>query len=449
MSSTFGSINVAASGLNAARTWLDVVSQNISNANTPGYVREAAQQQSVDGASVGLFSGPNGPGGVRVTSVTRLNDPVIDTRARLEHARSAQTDSTAATLSAVEQLFTEPSDTGLAEQLNDFWNSWAAVGNDPGSTAARTVVLQKAGTVANQLNTMSASLQTVADTATASLSAHVQSVNDAASSLADLNGKIAVATATGAQANGLLDQRDRLLDQLAQLSGAVATINPNGSADVTVGGASLVLGGSAAAMTTDPAYGVSIGGSPVTLTGGSAAADVQALTTDIPNYQSRLDAVAAALAGTVNSAQSNGYDLSGQSGAPIFSGTTAATLTVSLTSPSGVAASSTPGGNLDGSNAANLSQTGTASGSPDAVYQTLVGDLGAASGLAQQRQTTQDAITNSVDKVRDSASGVSYDEEVSNMLTFQQAYQASSRVLTTLDGMLDTLINHTGVVGRA
>jgi flagellar hook-associated protein 1 FlgK len=277
----------------------------------------------------------------------------------------------------------------------------------------------------------------------------VQSVNDAATALADLNNKIAVATATGTQPNGLLDQRDRLLDQLAQLTGAVATINANGSADVTVGGAALVTGASAVAMTTDASYGVSIGGAPVTLAGGSAAADVQALTTDIPNYQSRLDAVAAALASAVNSAQANGYDLSGQPGNPVFTGTTAATLTVSLTSPSGVAASSTPGGNLDGSNALNLSQAGTAPNSPDVAYQTLVGDLGAASGLAQQRQTTQDAITTSVDKVRDSASGVSYDEEVSHMLTFQQAYQASSRVLTTLDGMLDTLINHTGVVGRA
>jgi flagellar hook-associated protein 1 FlgK len=175
---------------------------------------------------------------------------------------------------------------------------------------------------------------------------------------------------------------------------------------------------------------------------------VQALTVDIPGYQGRLDTVAAALAGTVNSAQSNGYDRSGQPGAAVFSGNTAATLAVSVTSPSGIAASSTPGGNLDGSNAIGLSQAGTAPTGPDAVYQTLIGDLGAAAGLAQHRQTTQDAIAGSVDTLRDSASGVSYDEEVSNMLTYQQAFQASSRVLTTLDDMLDTLINHTGVVGR-
>jgi flagellar hook-associated protein 1 FlgK len=96
-----------------------------------------------------------------------------------------------------------------------------------------------------------------------------------------------------------------------------------------------------------------------------------------------------------------------------------------------------------------LSQSGAGPTGPDVVYQTMIGDLGAASAQAQQRQATQDAITDSVDQLRDSASGVSLDEEVSNMLTFQQAFQASSRVLTTLDEMLDTLINHTGQVGRA
>jgi flagellar hook-associated protein 1 FlgK len=411
-------------------------------------VRQAAQLQSLDATTRGIFSGPGTPGGVQVTSITRLNDPVVDARARIEHARSALTDGAAATLSSIERLFPEPSDNGLAEQLNDFWNSWADVGNDPGSTAARAVVLPKAGTVATQLNTMSASLQTIAGTASDSLTAHVQSVNAAASQLADLNGKIAVATATGSNSNGLLDERDLLLDQLAKLAGGVATINPNGSADVTIGGATLVTGNTAAVMTTDASYAVKLGGNAVTLAGGSTAADVQALTVDIPNYQGRLDAVAAALANTVNSAQASGYDLSGQPGAAMFTGTTAATITMSLTSPAGIAASSTPGGNLDGSHAIALSQAGTSATGPDAVYQTLVGDLGAASGLAQQRQTTQDAITASVDSLRDSASGVSYDEEVTNMISHQQAFQASSRVLTTLDDMLDTLINHTGVVGR-
>jgi flagellar hook-associated protein 1 FlgK len=81
------------------------------------------------------------------------------------------------------------------------------------------------------------------------------------------------------------------------------------------------------------------------------------------------------------------------------------------------------------------------------LYTTLVGNIGSSSALAQQQQTTQSSVTAGVDTQRTSVSGVNYDEEVSNMLTYQRAFQASSRVLTTLDGMLDTLINHTGLVG--
>ena len=93
------------------------------------------------------------------------------------------------------------------------------------------------------------------------------------------------------------------------------------------------------------------------------------------------------------------------------------------------------------------SELGAAAGSPDSLYTTLVGSVGSASALAQQQQTTQDSVTAGVDQLRQSASGVNMDEEVTNMMTFQHAYGAASRVLTTMDSMLDTLINHTGLVG--
>jgi flagellar hook-associated protein 1 FlgK len=217
--------------------------------------------------------------------------------------------------------------------------------------------------------------------------------------------------------------------------------------DVDLGGVALVSGTTAATMSVDSSYNVSIDGAAVTLASGSAAADLQTLTTDIPAYQAQLDSVAFTLATQVNNAQAAGYDLNGNAGAPMFSGTTAATIAVAMTDPAQIAASGTPGGNLDGSNAASIAQFGSASNGADAAYSVLVGNIGAASALAQQKQSTQDAITTSVDALRSSVSGVSYDEEVSNMVTYQQAFQASSRVLTTIDSMLDTLINHTGLVG--
>jgi flagellar hook-associated protein 1 FlgK len=448
MSNWFAGINQASTGLDAARYGLSVVGQNMTNADTPGYTRQVADQASVDmGAVRGIFAGPGALGGVTVTGTTRQTDPVLDARVRGEHARGSLADTTATQLQAVEGVFPEPSDDGLGGQLNQFWSDWGAVANDPGSTAARSVLLKDAGTVAGTLNSMSASLSDVVTSTAGHLSTDVAAVNSAAQRLAQLNGQIAVATATGADPNSLLDQRDQLLQNLSELTGATVTVQPNGAADVAIGGQSLVSGVTASAMTVDASYGVQLGGTAVTVGSGSIGAETTALTTTLPGYQSRLDAVADGLSAAVNSVQAAGYDLAGAAGTPMFGGSGAAGITVVLTNPAAVAAAGTPGGNLDGSNALAAADTGAAADSPDARYAALVGDVAAASALAQQRATTQDAVVSNVDSLKSSVSGVSLDEEAASMLTYQQAFNASSRVLTALDSMLDTLINHTGLVG--
>lgn len=449
MSSTFGGIVQAGGALNAARYGLAVVSQNIANADTPGYTRQASQQVAVDGTPgvPTIFASPAGQGGVRVASTDRLNDLVLDARARTEHSRSEYDSATSATLSQLETVFREPSDTGLSEQLTAFWNAWAPVANDPGSAAPRTTLLSAAATAAGTLNDMATTLAGITDATSQSLDQALGEANTAATSLAKINGQIAIATATGANANALLDQRDMLTDKLSRLVGATVTLNPNGSADVVVGGQALVTGSTAVAMGVDAAYQVDVNGTAVTLTGGQAAANVTALTTTIPNYQAQLDTVANALISTANAAQAAGFDLAGNPGQPLFAGSGAAGIAVALTNTDDVAASGTPGGNLDSANAVAAAKLGTAAGGPDSLYTNLVGAVGAQSALAQQQEATQLAVTTSVDALRTSASGVNYDEEVSNMLTYQHAYNAASRVLTTMDSLLDTLINRTGLVG--
>ena len=447
MSNWFGSIYQAGSGLQAARYGLDVVSQNMANASTPGYVRQISQQEEVAFAGIGLNSGPSLLGGVTVIGTSRATDPVMDARLRLEHANGSLADTTASSLSAIESVFNEPSDHGLAGQLTDFWNAWGAVANDPGSNAARGALLTDASKVAGTLNQMSTALSDLSSSTAAGLTNDVTSVNTAASQLATLNGQIGVAAATGANVNSLLDQRDQLLDKLSGLTGGTVTIGANGAANVKIGGVDLVNGTTASALSVDSSYNASIGGTSVTVGSGRIGSETTTLTSTIPAHQSQLDAVANRLSSTVNAAQTGGYDLAGSAGTAMFSGSGAAGIHVAITDPSLIAASGTPGGNLDGSNALAISQLGSASGSSDALYATLVGDLGTASAVAHQQATTQDAVVANVEALKSSVSGVSLDEEAANMLTYQQAFNASSRVLTAMDSMLDTLINHTGLVG--
>ena len=190
-----------------------------------------------------------------------------------------------------------------------------------------------------------------------------------------------------------------------------------------------------------------VGGTPAGPAGGSLQGLVDGLTTALPGYAAQLDAVAAALASTVNASQTSGYDLAGNPGGPLFAGSTAATLSVVVTNPANLAASGTPGGNLDGSVALGMSQLGSSNSGADAAYRGLVGTLATDVQRASQQASVQQAVTNSIDELAQSSAGVSFDEETTNLLTYQRAYQASSRVLTTVDEVLDTLISHTGRVG--
>lgn len=460
MNSWFGGIGQAASGLRAAQYGLDVVSQNITNEATPGYTRQVSNQVAVDGSSqTGLYTRAGAMFGVQVISTTRTADAVLDARVRSEHARGGVADASATALTAVEGTFPEPTDQGLSAQLGAIWTSFGNVANNPGPSGSgtRTVLLDNVQTVVGTLNTMSASLSDLATSTSAYLSNDVATANSAATQLATLNGQISVTAATGGNTNALLDTRDQLLDKLSKSVGATATINANGTADVTVGGVNIVSNVSPTAMSVDldpasaTAYQVSVGGAGVPITGGTASGEITALTTTIPGYSGQLDLVANTLRDTINSVQAAGFDQSGAAGRDLLGGSGAAGIALATTDGTKIAASSTSStsGNLDGGNALIAADIGAQSGSPDALYASLVGDVAAKSAFAQQQQSTQASVVSSVENLQASVSGVDENEEVTNMLTYQHAFSAASRVLTTMDSMLDTLINHTGLVGQA
>ncbi len=452
MANWFAGMGQSTAGMNAARYGISVVGQNIANANSDGYTRQIVRQESTGNRGVvGLYSrsSEDGIGGVKIIGTFRQDDALLDGRVRDEHGKAAYASTTADQLSSTEALFPASSDSGFPAQLNDFWNDWSTVGTSPGNTAARQVLLEHAGTLASTLNNLSSSLGDLAASMGDYLNQDITSANTAAGQLAALNAQIGSAGATGLDVNALADQRDILSDKLSKLTGGVATVQGNGMATVTVGGATLVSGATSAGITVSSAGAVQVGGSAVTLTGGSAAARVTALQVTIPAYQAKLDGVANTLSNVVNATQAAGYDLSGNPGQPLFTGSGAAGISVAISDGALVAASATPGGNLDGSNAQTASRLGALGTGPDSTYASLVGALGAESAAAQNASSTQQDLATNLEGLKSSVSGVSYDEEVANMLTYQRAFEASSRALTTLDSMLDTLINHTGRAGLA
>jgi flagellar hook-associated protein 1 len=465
MASSFGGINTALTSLYAQRRALDVTGQNIANANTEGYTRQRVEMQSQVGSiTPAMYAKTDGLGtGVGVSDVQRLRDEFLENRGRAEHGKSSYLATQSAAYSSIEDVFAEPGDTALAAQMSDMWGGWNDVANNPQLAATRSTLIQQSSTVADGLNSAHASLAGQWSQNRTQLSAYANEVNTAADSVAQLNDSIVKAKASGLTVNELEDRRDLQVMRLSQLTGATASKRENGAMDVFVGESTLVsefttrkLEVSGATrlddQTSDPmTLRWADTKTPVTA-GGVMGAMADTMTTIIPAISDALDSVARNLADTVNNLHRGGYSQDGSTGLDFFTSTTggpitAGTIKVGVTDAAKVAISSTPG-TLNNSIADQLADVGATANGPDREYQGMIGQLGVAAQASTRRTEIQATVTEQVDASREAQSGVNLDEEMTNLLTYQRGYEAASRVLTTIDSMLDQLINRTGLVGR-
>ena len=467
-SSSFGSINTALTSLYAQRRGLDVTGQNIANANTEGYSRQRVDMQAQVGATTAaIYARTNGVGtGVAVTDVQRMRDEFLENRGRAEHGKSTYMATQTAAYNAVEDVFAEPSDTALAAQLHDMWGGWNDVANNPQLTSTRATLLQQSGTVADGLNTAHASLSNQWSQNKTQLSAYVEEVNTAGKAIAQLNESIVQAKASGMTVNELEDRRDLQVMRLAELAGATASARPNGALDVFIGNSTLVSEFTARELepvgvnrledldadpSDDPTLRWKDTRTPVQA-GGVMGAVQDTLSKLIPAISTALDSVAKNLADKVNTLHSSGFSKDGSTGLDFFTSIdggdiTAASIRLALSEPDQVATGTSPD-SLDNSIADQMADLGASVDGPDREYQGMIGQLGVASQASARRTEIQATVTEQVDASREAQAGVNLDEEMTNLLTYQRGYEAASRVLTTIDSMLDQLINRTGLVGR-
>jgi flagellar hook-associated protein 1 FlgK len=463
MSGTFSSLNSALSALRYNRVAMDVASGNIANVGTDGYARRRLEGTAVGAPSQpAMWSRYEGAGdGVAVAGVNRMVDSLLDVRARREHGNQGYLDIRRTVLERVESGIGEPGDNGVAAAIADFRAAWHDLANNPGSDAARAQVLGRATTLADAIRIQSRNIEAESGDLRVRTLAGVAEVNTVATDLASTNKSIAIASLNGSDAGVLLDRRDQLAMRLSELTGSVTTQRAVGGFDVSVNGVPLVTGQDAARLQI--ATGITAGGAAdgapivfaVTTSSGTTAVPAgmtgeiggvaDLLTTTLPAYSAGLGAVAKQLADEVNTQHQGGYDAAGNPGQPFFSydpADPAATLAVALTASGQLAASSLPGGVLDAGNATALAAVSGAEGS----YQRLVNGFGTEVVSVRRLAANQQVVTSQVDGSREQLSGVNLDEEMVSMLSAQRAYEAAARVMTTVDSVLDTLINRTGLV---
>ncbi len=473
MSGTFSSFGSALSALRYNRVAMDVASNNVANANTEGYVRRSALAQATGAPPVqALWSTWNGTaGGVEVGGIERMVDPLLDARSRLEHASLSQLGVRSASLVRFETTIGEPSDNGIAAALSAFKRGCHDVANAPDDDAARSQLLGRAQTLESAIRAQATAVSTEWSDQRMRLTSVQAEVNKLASDLADLNGALLAAQTTDGDASTLLDQRDVLALRLSELTGGHVSVHRNGDGtatsmfDVTVGGQPLVTGTTARAMVitgpqsmgdSGPELGVWVLDAPVpdplpdpvpptaaanpTLVGGELGGTLRVMQEDLPAYLGDLDTFALTLRDAVNAIHTTGFDSSGAAGGAFFTGDTAATFTLNLTAPGQVAAADAAG-TLDGSVAMAIGEADLGA----AEYRSLVSRFGVEVASARRLTENQRVLTAQVDANRESLAGVSIDEEMVNLLAAQRAYEGASRVITTLDSVLDTLINRTGL----
>lgn len=471
--STFSGLGTALSSLIAQRQALEVSGQNVANANTIGYTRQRAALGSLPAATVpSMFSTTDGVGlGTAVTGIERLGDVFLDARLRNETSGAARLATVATEYKTLESTIGEPSTTGFSKDLTNFWNSWSDVANSSGTTANRSVLLERGKAVADRLGTMYQDVATQWQQALTTTTSLVTQVNTTAENVADLNTRILAITNAGGSANELMDQRDLLVTQLSGLVGASTRTNADGTLDVLVAGNALVSGGSANALkvagsSPQSFQGAVDGGTvsiqwaksghPAGLEGGTVAGllTVLAPTGDggvLTSAAAQLDSIAAQIATQVNGIHDDGFTTDGRTGIAFFSfdpDHPAQSLAVAITNPADIAVSSSTGEAFDGKIGEQIAGLAKASGGPDALWSAFVVDLGVKSASATSRATVAEAARATASSAQLAQTSVDTDEETVNMLAFQRAYEGAARVLTAIDEMLDTLINRTGVVGR-
>jgi flagellar hook-associated protein 1 FlgK len=501
MRSTFGGFNTVVLGLQAAQLSIDTTGNNVSNANTTGYSRQTVNLATNQAQEVYGLDGPMLVGTVvQAASITRARDTYLDAQYWQQNGTQNYWQDQSDNYTQIENVFKNTTsatstNTGLQAAINQFYTALGTLASNASDTAARTNVREDGNALAQTMQQAGSQLQAQASDLTTQIADQVSTINTVAGQIASLNAQIVGEQATGASPNDLMDRRDNLVDQLSALASVNVNRNSDGSYNVTLGGANIVQGSTSMNLTVNtsvnPLYNyntctVSQGNNMINISGGSIGSMIQMRDQTINGYLGNLDSMAKSLLVDFNSTYNNGYAMTNSTtvsnqtpqlnnpgynffgsnsvnystsdptqGSPPKSWLSQLTVNSDLYTTTGtqyITASDTKSsGTANGNNAtalANLLQTGTSAAlgntSLNNYFTSFIGALGIQSQQASDMNTNAQTMVNATSNLRQSVSGVNLDEEMTNMIKYQQAYGACAKMMTTVNSMISTLISAVG-----
>jgi flagellar hook-associated protein 1 FlgK len=454
-----------AGALDADQEALNVVANNVANANTPGYTEETPDWQENQPISVGGISYGQG---VTETGATSERDRVLEARLDQQQQLASASGSRLTALNTLQALFTPDSGSSsstagdIGSDITSFFDSFSSLEANPTDNALRQSVLSTAGTLSSDISNAAASLNAQRSALDQEAAGTTSQVNALTGAIAQLNRQIQTIS-PNADAGTLEDQRQEDLSQLSQLIGInqIKTEN-NGLAITTTSGQLLVSEGTSYQLTTGMVNGVTdffVGTTDITsqlaLGGGSLGGDLTARDEDISSALTSLDQLAYSISTTVNAQNNAGTDGDGVTGTAadplyIFSEPTvvagsAVSMSVVMTNPNQIAAAGAGDGTGDNSNAIamyNLSNQTIVNGkTPINYYSNFVSTLGSAVSNVQTENTAQNASVTQLQTQNDALSGVNLNDEASSMTTLERSYQAASQVFAMLNTIMASALN--------
>ena len=471
MSGLFGTLNNATKGLLVQQSALQTTSHNILNANTEGYSRQKVTMVADNPYTLGGI-GQLGTG-VRIASIDRIVDPYVNNQLRNENSSLEMYNQKSDVLGQLEGIFNEPSTTGLNNNLSKVFASWTYLGSNPELATAKTMVAQNSETFTDTLHHMSNQIDNLHEGTVQDIEKNVLDFNSKVTQLDSLNKQIFNMTSQGQAPNDLLDQQDKILSELSGIAGVEAIPDKFNRVSVTVGKQEVLTTDKINKVSATDAGQLKVNNTNIEITSGTIKGSQEALV-EIDVKKQDLNELAYTFATAVNKVHSDGgkgtdffelgtdgnYATSIQVNKAILAdvskinagknietvvggdGTRAQAIASLQNTKLGYPVDPT-GIEYDSDTMTIKNQVGgsTVSG----AYNDSVTQMGIVKQQADNMVDSQGSLVSLLEARRDSVSGVSINEEVTNTITYQSAFEANSRIISVVSEMLDTLINRTGV----
>ncbi len=421
MSGLLSTLNTAKSGMNVSQVAIQTTSHNISNINTPGYSRQRVNQSasspySMPGKNSNFGAGQIGTG-AQIDDVTRIRNSFYDYQYRSESHQYGSTSVKYEYFKNIEGIFNEPSDTAISSSLNSFFNSWSELSKDPQSSGVKSVVIENGKYLSNSINSAFKRLESLEEGLDKQSEYIMDEVNSMLSQLDKLEKNIKIIQGSGKSPNDFLDQRDQLLDNLS------FKLNINDK-DVKA--------------TLKKAYDANgkVTLDDLTKSGVKISGELEgtlSMKKEINKYKDGLKQLANTITSNVNKA----------AGQDIFKAKDGELISINpemLQEPEKINVTADIALKVYELKSEKVNINGKDM-TINTFYNSMIQDLGQSSAAVIRDESNQSKLLENIDSSRSSVSGVSLDEEMISLVQLQHTYSANAKVMSTIDSLLDVVVN--------